>query len=217
MTAELGTICDSVTLEDIPLSCSIAATYGDGTYLEDYANFESRFPVTRYGRILIDATGTSPGNCTVRDWENGDKALDLRNWVVDHNVAYQRKSAVIYCDRSTIPEVRRLTGDQILGIDYWLWISTLDNSVFGPDQYEHVIWCQNQGVAQTGGHFDRSLIFALPFGTPDDPFHVKPKPAPVAVKPVEASITLTLDGSTWHGTVTKSLPPTGCNAGRVKP
>lgn len=199
MGTEVGTICDSTTITDIPKTCSIAATYGDGTYREDFAQFETEFPVTRYGRILIDVNGSSPGFCTVRDWENGDKAGNLRNWVVDHNVAYQRKSAVIYCNRSTIAEVRNLTGDQVLGVDYWLWVATLDGTLFGPDQYQHVIWCQNQGMAQTGGHFDRSVIFSLPFGTPDDPFRVPMKP-----KPVTAAVSLVLGGVAWHGTVTKA-------------
>jgi len=198
-TAEIGSICDSVTLTDIPLTCSIAATYGDGDFRENYQQFENRFPSPRYGRALIDLDGTTPQFCTVRDWENTTEKGSLRNWVADHNKAYGRKSAVVYCDKSTIPDVRVQTGDQILGVDYWLWIATLDNSIFGPDQYEHVIWCQNQGTAQTGGHFDRSVVFSLPFGTPDDPSH-----APVKPKPVEASITLVLGGKAWHGTVTES-------------
>lgn len=176
MTRIMG---DSTNMDAIPLSVSIAAVYDDGHLgVETPAQLEARFPHARYGQVWIDVTGATPA-AQVRDWETGDKAGSLEQWVIDHNAASGKKDAVVYCDRDTIPEVRQLTGTQVLGTDYWLWVSTLDNTVYGPAQYPHVIACQVKGAALTGGDWDMSIVF-------DDSFWLPVVPPPAPKPPVPA-------------------------------
>ena len=143
----------------IPLDVQVAAYYVDGHIgVETPPEMEARFPHHRYGWCSIDVLGTTPA-ASVRDWETGDKGGSLEQWVIDHNKASGKKDAVVYCNRSTLPEVRQLTGSQILGKDYWLWVATLDGTVFGPGQYPGVIACQVKGAQLTGGDYDISLVY----------------------------------------------------------
>jgi hypothetical protein len=164
---------DSTTLGDIPTSVDIAAAYANGLVgVSSQAQMEARFPHARYGHVFIDVTGERP-DAQARDWETGDKSGSLEIWVKNHNIHFGKKSAVVYCNVSTIPEVRRDTGSQILNKDYFLWVATLDGS---EHTGEGVIACQRDGQSQTGGHWDRSLVYSttlwLPTGSP------KPAPAP---------------------------------------
>jgi hypothetical protein len=157
---------DSTVLDDIPQTVNVAASYMNGTFAITPAAMEARFPNSRYGHCWIDTRGSSPA-ASARDWENGDKGGSLEQWVGDHNSHTGKKDAVIYCNVSTIPEVRQLTGRQILNQDYFLWIATLDGEMYTG---EGVIACQRDGTKQTGGHWDRSYVFSgslwLPTGTP---------------------------------------------------
>jgi hypothetical protein len=146
---------DSTTLTDIPLTVDAAASYLSGTYAISRASMEERFPHIAYGHCWIDSNGTRP-DADARDWETGDKEGSLEQWVADHNAHTGQKDAIVYCNRSTIPEVRQLTGRFKLGLDYWLWVACLDGTMYtGPG----VKLCQRDGEAQTGGHWDRSFIF----------------------------------------------------------
>lgn len=148
---------DSVTVAAIPVEgTDIAAGYEDGSFT-NAAMLLARFPGVP--KVLIDVNGSLP-QADVRDWETGDKAGSLEQWVIDHNAFTGRKDAVVYCNRSTIPEVRQLTGSQILGVDYWLWVATLDGTLFTPQMYPGVIACQDKGASQTGANFDESVVFA---------------------------------------------------------
>lgn len=177
------TMRDSTTPDAIPLpGTDIAAGYSDG----DYANLTAlaaRFP--HIPRVAIDVNGSDPA-ADVRDWETGDKAGSLEQWVIDHNQHTGKKDAVIYCNRDTLPEVRQLTGSQILAVDYWLWVATLDGTVImpGPDDLAHgtypgVIACQDKGQ----GSYDDSLVFAAwwkPAGPPPPPLVTKAAAAAAA-------------------------------------
>jgi hypothetical protein len=173
---------DSTSLLAIPLSVAIAAVYDDGHLgVETAAQLEARFPHVKYGHVFIDVTGANP-KAQVRDWETGDKSSSLEQWVTAHNKASGRKDAVIYCNRSTIPEVRQLTGTQILGADYFLWIATLDGTVAtGPG----IIGCQVKGAGLTGGDWDMSLVFDGALWLPVTP---KPKPVLVSKERAEAAV-----------------------------
>jgi hypothetical protein len=184
------TMGDSTNMAAIPLTVNIAAVYDDGHLgVETPAQLEARFPHARYGQVFIDVTGANP-KAQVRDWETGDKAGSLQQWVIDHNEASGKKDAVVYCNVSTIPEVRQKTGNQILGTDYWLWIATLDGTLFGPAQYPHVIANQIKGASLTGGDWDMSLMFDGTFWLPVAP----PKPpVPAVTRPeliAAAAVTL---------------------------
>jgi hypothetical protein len=168
---------DSTTYTDIPTTVQVAMTYATGPYAVAEAAVEARFPRARYGWARIDTAGTMPA-ADVRDWETGDKSGSLEQWVIAHNKATGRKDAVVYCNRSTIPEVRTLTGSQVLGRDYFLFVATLDGSVYtGPG----VIACQVKGANLTGGHWDESLVYSTALWLPAAPPVVTP-PKPPALK-----------------------------------
>lgn len=187
------TMADSASgIASDPAWIDIALAYLDGHLgVETTAQMEARFPRAKYGWCFVDVTGAEPA-AQVRDWETGDKGGSLQQWVIDHNKASGRKDAVVYCDRSTIPEVRRLTGTQVLGQDYWLFVATLDGTLFGPAQYPHVVANQVMSSRQTGGNFDLSIVFDGSLWRPVLP----PKPAPkvsraqalAAVKALEGDI-----------------------------
>lgn len=146
---------DSVNLASNPAGVDIAFYYVNGHEgVATQAQAQARHP----GKLVlgIDVNGSAP-SAAVRDWETGDKGGSLEQWVTDHNKASGRKDACVYCNRSTIAEVRQLTGSQVLGQDYFLWVSTLDGTLYtGPG----VIGCQ---VATIGG-YDLSVIW-------DDSWH----------------------------------------------
>lgn len=191
MTRVMG---DSTNYLAIPTSVQIAAVYDDGQLgVVTTAQLEARFPHARYGQVWIDVLGSKP-QAQVRDWETGDKAGSLEQWVIDHNKATQKKDAVVYCNRSTLPEVRQLTGSQVLGKDYWLWVSTLDGTVVtaGPDHlgsapytYPGVIACQLKGAALTGGDWDQSLVYDASLWLP-----LAPKPVAKAITKAQATAAL---------------------------
>lgn len=153
---------DSVNLASNPAGVDIAFFYVNGNEgVQTQADAQARHP----GKLVlgIDVNGSAP-SAAVRDWETGDKGGSLEQWVIGHNKASGVKDACVYCNRSTIAEVRQLTGSQVLGTDYFLWVSTLDGTMYsGPG----VVACQ---VATIGG-YDLSVIW-------DDGWH--PSPSPVA-------------------------------------
>jgi len=152
-----------------PAYVDIALAYTDGHLgVETQAQMEARFPHAKYGWCFVDVTGADPA-AQVRDWEAGDKSGSLEQWVTDHNKASGKRDAVVYCNRDTIPEVRRLTGTQVLGTDYFLFVATLDGTLFGPAQYPHVVANQVLGSRQTGGNWDLSLVFDGTLWRPDVP------------------------------------------------
>lgn len=147
---------DSVTPLAIPLSgTQIAAGYDDGTF-NDVAALRARFP--HIANVLIDVNGGLP-RAHVRDWETGDKGGSLANWVAQHNQATGVRDAVVYCNRSTIAEVRSLTGSHVLGKDYFLWVATLDGSIITPSQQPGLLACQDKGSQQVHANYDESVVW----------------------------------------------------------
>jgi hypothetical protein len=170
---------DSVTPLAIPLAgTDIAAGYLDGSF-SDVPELAARFP--HVPNVLIDVNGSNV-RANVRDWETGDKGGNLETWVADHNTAAGVKDAVVYCNRSTIPEVRQLTGSQILGKDYFLWVATLDGTLFTPADYPGALACQDKGSSQVHANYDESVVWttapvAWTGYKPDVPPVVVPPPA----------------------------------------
>lgn len=164
---------DSSTFGDVPKTLDIIAVYDDGAFgVPGKGQFEARYPHDQFGHCWIDVNGSHP-EADVRDWETGDKGGNLENWVIAHNRLKGKKNAVVYCNKSTIPEVRQLTGSQKLGVNYYLFIATLDGTEY---RAPGVIACQNKGAKQTGGHYDSSKVY-------DDRFWQKtgspaPRPTP---------------------------------------
>jgi hypothetical protein len=142
---------DSIRASGIPKGALLVAGYVDGAY-NDFAAIHDTFPKAQ--EISIDVNGSSPA-ASVRDWETGDKGGNLEDWVIDHNAHTKTKDAVIYCNRSTISEVRQLTGSQVLNKDYFLWIATGDGTLYGPGTLPGVVACQ---YSWTPG-YDVSLVW----------------------------------------------------------
>lgn len=196
MTRIMG---DSSTFGDVPNHVDIVAAYINGHFgVATKAQLEAKYPSSRYGHVLIDVFGSRP-DAHARDWENGDKGGNLRNWVGNHNDFSGVKDAVIYANRSTIPEVRRLTGDQVLNKDYFLWVATGDGDIVkGPG----IIACQDKWSGLTKGHWDSSVVFDDNFwkavGVPSPPPTPTPPPVPAPNHPncqgFQRAIRTTVDG-----------------------
>lgn len=159
---------DSVTLTRVPAEVDVAFYYTTG---HEGVSTQAQVQAAHPGKVVlgIDATGAGP-SAAVRDWENGDKGGSLEQWVKDHNKASGRPDACVYCNRATIPEVRRLTGSQILGKDYFLWVATLDGTLYTG---AGVVACQLATIAG----YDLSVIW-------DDGWH----PSPGGVAHVKANV-----------------------------
>ena len=187
---------DAVTLARIPLAVDIAWYYTTGHLgVSTQAQMQAAHP----GKVVlgIDATGADP-SAAVRDWETGDKGGSLEQWVIDHNKASGRKDACVYCNRATIPEVRQLTGSQVLGVDYWLWVATLDGTMHTG---LGVAACQ---VATIGG-YDLDVVW-------DDDWH----PSPSGVAHVQADILQGLAAADRAADAVKAaVAQAGANARRL--
>jgi hypothetical protein len=207
MTRIMG---DSSTFGDVPNHVDIVAAYINGHFgVATKTTLEKKYPNARYGHVLIDVFGSRP-DANARDWENGDKGGDLRNWVVNHNNFSGVKDAVIYANRSTIPEVRRLTGDQILNKDYFLWVATGDGDIV---KGSGIVACQDKWSGLTKGHWDSSVVFddnlwknstVVDHPHPSPPPVPSPPPAPAPHKPnctaFQRAIRTTVDNLWGAGT-----------------
>lgn len=177
---------DAIRASSIPVhGTDIAVGYINGsvirpTWNDVLARFQS------IPKVAVDVNGSAPG-AQVRDWETGDKGGSLEDWVQRHNQLSGARDAVVYCNRATIAEVRQLTGSQVLGQDYYLWVATLDGTVFGPSQLAGVIACQNKGSDLTGGDYDESIVWADPDVWWSDGIINSPAPPPPVTGPLPDS------------------------------
>jgi hypothetical protein len=169
---------DSVTLTEIPADAQMAATYINGAYAVNDAAYAARFPGVP--RLYIDVIGNA-FQAQIRDWESGDESMNnLEDWIGNN----KNRRPTIYCNRSTISQVRDLTGSKVLGTDYWLWVATLDGTY--ADTYPDappgsVVAVQAWPAPQDGLNCDRSIVF-------DDTWYPE-TPAPL-----------------WYGNVTTTNP-----------
>lgn len=170
---------DSVTPGDIPLDgTALVAGYGNGTYAWDAAGW------ARFGHIpkaTIDVDG-SQWYRDVLDVEPGDASIATAvQWVRtkwQHPVIYP---PVLYANRSELtPLFNALNGAGFQVVKHFrLWVATLDGTKELGDM-TGVTAIQYAGEAQTGGHFDESIVF-------DDAW-MPGMPAPTPVPPVQQPI-----------------------------
>lgn len=164
------TMGDSTIFGSVPDTFQIIGAYIDGHFgVVTAAQMEARYPKSKFGQCLFDVNGKRP-DANARDWEPGNYAGSLEQWVIDHNKASGKKDAIIYSDRSDIPDIRKRTGSQVLAKDYFLLPSTLDGTLVTG---EGVIGCQNKGTSLTHGSWDSGVIYDDRFfrstGTPGTP------------------------------------------------
>lgn len=127
-----------------------ACLYGDGEYAA--TGFDTRrFAAVRW--ITVDG---SPG-CGIADYEQGNPVFDnagaLRTYVERRTGGGHR--ARVYSDLSNLPAVR----DQLKGLDYLVWLSTLDGNKLSKD-WTPGLW----GVQFAGGptaDYDTSVLYGV--------------------------------------------------------
>jgi hypothetical protein len=157
---------DSTAASDIPVKgTELVAGYANGDF-EWTAKEFGLFPGIPH--VRIDVNGTDP-SADVADVEQGDvfpvtRAVD---WVKEHNAAKPAYPAIIYVNRSNLtPLFNALNGAGLEVVkDFRLWVATLDGTKAIPDM-KGVTAVQYAGQAQTGGHFDQSIVYDDLFKAP---------------------------------------------------
>jgi hypothetical protein len=136
---------DSVTPANIADGAH-ACLYHDGLYAVPDLAVADRFAAVRWITVIGDYD-----NCGVADYEHGNPVFSvndaLRTWVKGRRDHGHR--ARVYCDRANLDEVR----DQLEGLDWELWVATLDGDVL------HSGWAPNLWGVQYGGgpHADKDV------------------------------------------------------------
>lgn len=143
---------DSINPAEIPLAgLELVAGYINGHYAWTSPGWD-RFPGLPW--VTIDALATHP-SADVLDVEPGNPAHDAASakpWVTAAAaIAHRAYPPILYCDRDLYPQ---LLGE--FGNSCRYWVTTLDGTKFTG---EHVMGCQDKGQAQSGGHYDESVIY----------------------------------------------------------
>lgn len=149
---------DSTSAADIPLTgTQVAIGYGNGLYAwhpDDWARFAT------LPHCVLDVNGSDP-SADGLDIETGDATVaQAPVWTRQHNAIDHAYPAILYCSRSKLtPLFNALTADGLeVGRDFRLFIATLDGTRTVPDMTG--VWgIQFAGAAQTGGHWDESVIY----------------------------------------------------------
>ena len=163
---------DSTTAEDIPADAVLVGGYVDGSYAWSDADW-ARFPNAVKVRIAVFAT-TNDGD--VLDCENGDATPGLCPGWIRMRQAAGLARPTIYCNRSTRPQVEVACS----GLAYDLWISTLDGvEAMDPG----AVATQWQGQAQSGQHYDQSLVLDTWMPAPSPVPDTEVEPMRVIIQP----------------------------------
>lgn len=182
---------DSTAAADIPVNgTQLAAGYGNGAFKwspQDYA----RFPDAAH--VYIDAIGSDPAGCGVLDVETGDATVATAvTWTKARLALKPSYPPVIYCNRSTLTPLFNAMNAAGLHVirDFRLWVATLDGTKTLPDM-TGVTAVQWGGQAQTGGHYDESIVY-------DDSWHAPapPQTAYIVVRLPDGASSKMLSGMT---------------------
>jgi hypothetical protein len=169
---------DSTNPADIPLQgLQLVAGYVNGRFMWNSMEW-GRFPA-EVARVHIDVDGTAYKTAGVLDVETGDATpQEAAVWVMARKrLGAGATGCTIYCNRSTINPVHAsmAAAGLAIGRDYTLWVATLDGTEILPTM-TGVVAVQARGEAQTGGHYDESIVY-------DDQWHPSPVPPPVPGPP----------------------------------
>lgn len=148
---------DSTNPNDIPVAgTQLAAGYVNGAISQWPANGWDRF--SGASKVTIDVLGTRP-DADCLDIEPGDASnATAVNWV--RAKKERGEMPVLYSNRSNLtPLFNALlaAGFQVVR-DFKIWIATLDGTKSVPDM-TGVVAVQYAGEAQTGGHYDESIVY----------------------------------------------------------
>jgi hypothetical protein len=126
---------DGVDLTKVPTTgATMIAFYLNGTYAVPSIDFVTlRFP--GWSQVPIDVKGDRPDYARVLDVERGDATPQHVNgwitlWQARNPAFHGGGRPVIYTDRSNIKAVFKGAGRYVLGRDYYLWVSTLDGTLY---------------------------------------------------------------------------------------
>ena len=175
---------DSTTLADDPVAgTGIVGAYANGSYATNAGALTARFgpamPVA-----WIDVNG-SDVYADVLDVETGDATpAGAVVWVKAKLLTKPVYPPVVYCNRATLTPLFNAMGAAGLhvGTHFRLWIATLDGTRTVPDM-TGVTAVQYAGEAQTGHHYDESIVYDAAWKAAPAP---APKPAPVPVPVLDA-------------------------------
>lgn len=157
---------DSVTAADIPTGgVQIVAGYINGKVSQWSSADWTRFPGLALATIDVD--GSNPG-ADILDVENGDATpTTAATWVKAKLSRGPTFPPILYCNRDTLtPLFNALQADGLhVNTHFKTWISTLDGTMSVPDM-TGVVAVQYAGEAQTGGHYDQSVVYDATWKTP---------------------------------------------------
>jgi hypothetical protein len=139
---------DAVEPASIPMHTA-ACLYYDGRYAA-MPTEAGLFSQVRWITVLGDYQ-----HCGIADYERGNPVFGaagaLEAWVSGR--AAMGKRARVYCNRVTLPDVRA----RLAGLDWLLWIATLDGDQLARD------WAPNLWAVQYAGGptaaFDTSILY----------------------------------------------------------
>jgi hypothetical protein len=200
---------DSTSAADIPADTPMVAGYVDGRYAWSAADWQ-RFPHAVRVGIAVHAW-TNQGD--VLDVEQGDATpAQAPGWVGARRAAGAVRPT-IYCNRGNVGAVADAL--HAAGVDpahCAIWLATLDGTVVDgvtAHGYE-IAACQSRGAAQTGGHYDESIVF-------DDvwPGVATPDTGTIAPEDIDMVLVFDKDGSEWllhGGRITQVVDPDFSNA-----
>jgi hypothetical protein len=157
---------DSVNIHAIPKALvskgDVISYYLDG----DYAVASVKTVQAVFGAGVhynpIDVNGTRATMSRTIDVEKLDFPADsLEQYITEWNATNPRHKnggrCMVYCDRDTIPDVRKGTGRYILGIDYTLWVATGDGTIATAESLD---LRYNGSIVENGVSMCQNLWFA---------------------------------------------------------
>jgi hypothetical protein len=150
---------DSTDPGDIPPGADIVALYTDGAYAQPESAFDA-FPGAARCHIAVNAW-TAPAE--LGDCEQGDMTpVQTPGWV-SRQWAHGIALPAVYCNRGNLDAVDEALHTSGVPVDrVGIVVATLDGSVVeGVTKNGYrIVACQDKGEAQTGGHYDESVVFA---------------------------------------------------------
>jgi hypothetical protein len=158
---------DSTTADDCPPGADLYAGYISGTWLT-YDRLLQLYGSSK----MVSVSVTAAQAAEVLDIESGDATPDQAPswWQRSRQADVERPCC--YCNQSTEPAVdEALHAAGVPTTQACFWIATLDGTIVQgvtPHGYP-IVACQNQGQAQTGGHYDSSVVFDDSWPTGDVP------------------------------------------------
>lgn len=141
-----GIMYDSTTPHVIPAMARLAALYINGRFAVP--------PSYHKGHVYIDVNGSAPHAAGILDVERFDATPDKVPGWLDQRAKFD--IGVIYCNRSTLPEVIAAAGHR----PFNLWLATLDGTITQPilPPTGKLVAIQALGADMLGFNADLSVV-----------------------------------------------------------